>query len=523
MTAPTIHSDSQGLFLSPAESAKQEGVTSGLELDWAAVRAEQRKWARWPVASRLQIIKRFRHLLAERAEGIALRLGIIGGTSSREILVSQVLPLADACRFLERFGEGLLEPRRWKKRGRPVWMMGVDSEVHREPHGIVLVLGPSNYPLLLPGVQIVQALTAGNAVVFKPGLEGGEAADELAVLWREAGLPSGLLRVLPSTHAAGSEALAGPIDHVVLTGSLGTGRQVLQATADRVLSTTMELSGSDSVIVRADADLELAVKAIWHALMLNQGATCIAPRKVWVHRHCERALRLKFAHWNGGSEVISLSSEKARALRNWLREVLQSGAEVIRGGWNEEGQLVAPLILSGVDPAVCIEQESTFVPVLCICTVASDEEAVQWVERSRYRLGVSVFSASETESRELARECSVGVVTVNDVVVPTADPRIPFGGRGRSGFGVTRGAEGLLSMTCCKSILVRSGEHPPHLEPVQPEDSDLFLAWIQWSHGARWRDRWRSLVRLMGLVWARSRRSRRTAPNPEPVQPEIRL
>ena len=153
------------------------------------------------------------------------------GKSSVDILTSEVLPLLAAMRFLERSAEGILRPRRLGRKGLPLWLTGVDSEVQRVPFGTMLVIGPSNYPLMLAGIQAVQALVAGNTVVWKPGRGGRSIAEALAKVLKRAGLPDGLLRVTDESVAAAERELAGDVDKVFFTGSVPSGRAVLRQAA----------------------------------------------------------------------------------------------------------------------------------------------------------------------------------------------------------------------------------------------------------------------------------------------------
>src|SRR4051794_4878894 len=126
-------------------------------------RAVQQQWSATKIRDRLKVIRRFRHLLAANCEELAASVSRL----QDETLISEVLPLADACRFLERNAERILAPQRPGRSGRPFWLWGVEVEIRREPCGVVLVIGPANYPLFLPGVQVLQALAAGNAVYVK--------------------------------------------------------------------------------------------------------------------------------------------------------------------------------------------------------------------------------------------------------------------------------------------------------------------------------------------------------------------
>ena len=165
-----------------------------------AAREAQRSWAAMPLRQRLGVIRRLRHLIARHAEELAVAVPLsIPGSLQRSIadtLVAEVLPLAEACRFLERDAPSILAPRHLSRRGRPFFLRGVEAIVERSPWGIVLVLGPANYPLFLPAVQALHALAAGNAVLWKPAATGATAASQIASLLRQAGLPPHLATVI---------------------------------------------------------------------------------------------------------------------------------------------------------------------------------------------------------------------------------------------------------------------------------------------------------------------------------------
>ncbi len=246
-----------------------------------AARTAQRDWAKTALRQRLDIIRRFRFRLVERAREMAAALPPKSPAGAVEKLAAEVVPLADACLFLEKRARALLAPKRFGGRGRPVWLFGVTAEVRREPLGVVLIIGPGNYPLLLTGVQIVQGLVAGNAVLVKPA-EGCTRALQLMADWlAETGLPANLVTMLPEAPLAGRLATEAAIDKVVLTGSARTGRVVLAQLAQRLTPATMELSGCDPVFVLEGANLDLVARAVEFGLRWNGSETCIAPRRIF--------------------------------------------------------------------------------------------------------------------------------------------------------------------------------------------------------------------------------------------------
>ena len=459
--------------------------TNHIATTLAAARIAGRTWAEHPVRDRLRVIARARRLLARDAEALAAILSDLRPVA--ETLVAEVLPLAEAARFLERQAAGLLAPRRLHG-GRPLWLMGVRAEIRREPAGVVLVLGPSNYPLFLPGAQILQALTAGNAVCAKPAPGCSAILAAFADLLAEAELPDGLLHLL-DPHA-GQAAVRAGFDHIVLTGSATTGRRVLADAAATLTPATMELSGSDAVFILPGADLDLVAAALAYGLRLNGGATCIAPRRVFATRADAAALETRLLALTNAIPPARVPQAVRTRLQILLAEAEAAGARVL-------GRLdttVPPIVVADATPALRLLREDVFAPVLSFVPVPDMAAALQADASCPYALGASIFGP-RAAAYAFAAQVRAGSVTVNDLIVPTADPRLPFGGRGESGFGSTRGAEGLLELTRIKTVSTRTGRTRPHLAPAQPNDRANFTAMLQLLHGSA-ADRFQALRRL---------------------------
>ncbi len=386
-------------------------------------RAAQSRWAQSPIRERLAVVRALRRLVAENADSLAAAAASVSDRPLAEKLVSEVLPLADACRWLEKNAARVLALRRCGRRGRPFWMRGVTFEVQRQPFGLVLVIGPGNYPLFLPAVHSLHALAAGNAVLLKPAPATRHVALAFAQLASEAGVPPALFSILPESVEAARGAIADGVDKVIFTGSSENGRDVLAMLAGTATPAVMELSGKDAVIVLADADLDLVVRAIRFGTILNGGETCIAPRRL---------------------------------------VVVQSVAD----------DLLLRLSIARI-------------PRLPIERVGDERAAVARANDADFALGASIFSRDVAKARALAAQIRTGFVLINDLIVPTADPRMPFGGVKASGFGTTRGDEGLLEMTFPHVVAVRRGRAHPHFDEPAPGDARLFSAYIRAAHGTR--------------------------------------
>lgn len=463
--------------ISPSETVGDASVVVARAFNSA--RSAQSIWSRTPLRDRLERIRVLRALIAEHALELAESSAAARRRPNSEALVAEVTPLAEACRFLEQNAKALLAPRRHGRRGRPLWLAGITSEIRREPWGVVLVIGPGNYPLLLPGVQIVQALVAGNAVVLKPGVGGMPAARCLHRLIELAGIDPRLVGILPEAAEAARMAIAARPDKVLFTGSAAVGEKVLFQLAPQLTPATMELSGCDAAIVRADADLDLVVKALKFSLALNDGATCMAPKRVFVSAARATELEGRLAE---AMRPTTITLPLSPALKASFDDLLSHGAHFIAGGLVGDQSVRLPAVLGGVSPASKFLHEDVFAPVVALVTVADDHESVLRTNDCPYALGVSIFTQDEAVARELAGRVNAGVVTINDLLLPTADARLPFGGRNRSGFGSTRGAEGLLELTVPKVVTVSRSKFRFAFEPPHPDDAALFQSYLTAAH-----------------------------------------
>lgn len=450
-------------------------------------------WARLALKTRLQVLRRARVLIAQRAESFADVISSELERSRADTLVAEVLPLLAAIKYLERHAERVLAGRRAGVSGRPMWLGRVTSEIERVPVGRVLVIAVSNYPLLLPGVQAVQALAAGNTVIWKPGRGGAMVAGMFARTLTEAGLPKDVLTVTDESVAAAYTSMDSGVDKLFFTGSAMGGREVMHYAANLALPCVMEMSGADAVIVLPSASIEYAVRAIGFGLRLNGSATCMAPRRVLlVDADADRRAALLEQMWREMRVTgpMRVPETQTRLAVELLDEARAQGATVLGGELNADGRFGPALVLDG-EATMRVAQTDVFAPVLTVIDVhgTAGVEAAQ--KACPLALTASIFGDVE-EARALAKRLKVGHVSINDLVVPTADPRVPFAGRKQSGFGVTRGPEGLLEMTVPRVIAVRRGESARRYERTGAAHVGLFAGLAALLYGGT------VLVRMRG-------------------------
>ncbi|MEZ6112188.1 MAG: aldehyde dehydrogenase family protein [Pirellulaceae bacterium] len=478
-------------------------------------REAQNTWRRVSLPQRLAMLRQAEADLAENWQEYEalLRLPqrsheLDGGAATT--LSAELLPLAAACRFLRREASRLLAPRQMSRRARPAWLFGVDLVVQREPWGVVLIIGPSNYPLMLAGIQTIQAVVAGNAVLIKPAANGQRALLRFAEALHHAGVPQHLLQVLDDDSSAAQMAIEAGVDHVVLTGSEQTGRSVLSQAAKQLTPCTLELSGCDAMFVLKDADLDRVVEAIAFSFRMNASQTCIAPRRIFVQESQVEILASKLRRTLTLAPKVNVSHTGRSRVFELSSDAISRGAVALSGDhaiWSAMSEpRVAPLVLTGIHPETPMAQTDPFAPVALLIPYGDIHEALDAAQRCPFALGASVFGPLAA-ARNVANQIQVGCVTINDVIVPTADPRLPFAASGRSGFGVTRGAEGLLAMTQVKATSIRRGRWLPHFDSPSPHDAELLASILKAGHAASWYGRVQGFCRLACSVW-RQRRSR---------------
>jgi acyl-CoA reductase-like NAD-dependent aldehyde dehydrogenase len=455
---------------------------------------------------RLRTVRAARNLLVEDQAALCAAVEQDLGKPAPETIACELLPLAEAWRYLEKQARRLLRSRRVPLGQLPYWLFYQSDTVHRRPRGLVGIIGTWNYPLFLNGVQIVQALAAGNAVLWKPSEVARASARALAGLLHRAGFSEELFQVLPATREMGRQLAEADIDHIIFTGHADTGRVLASALGKRLVTSTLELSGSDAMFVLDDADLALAARAAWFGVTLNRGQTCLAVRRVFVARQLQdrflQALAPLAANAQAQTPAMPVQARQGEQL---VQEALERGARLLHPRPAvEDDQRFHPAVLVDVQPEMAVCHEASFVPLVAVLPFDQLDEALAAEARCPYALGASIFSGDTRRAARLAARLRAGAVTINDVIAPTGHPATPFGGRGASGWGVTQGAEGLLEMTVAQVVSVRSGKWRPHYDPpgsTPVTTLPAFQAMLRWGHAARLRDRLGGLGRLLRILW----------------------
>ena len=444
------------------------GVASADDLDAAvkdAARA-QPAWAATPAEDRRAVLLKVARLLEEHTKEIAGWLVREGGAippkaateirfSLGEILEAAALPTQ---------ANGIVFPSSGPQR----------SMAERVPIGVVGVITPWNFPLILALRAVAPAIALGNAVVLKPDIQTSVAGGAVvARLFEEAGLPAGVLQVMPGGPETGEALVRHPrVGMISFTGSTAVGRRVGEIAGGMLKSVSLELGGNNAFIVLDDADLDAASSNGAWGSYLHQGQICMAAGRHIVHesiaeqyvaRLVERARRLPVGDPHRAEVALGplISKKQLDRVARIVDASVKAGAEV-RAGASHEALFYKPTVLARVRPGMPAFDEEIFGPVAPVTTFKDEEEAIELANASAYGLSAAVQSRSTSRGLAVARRLRSGMVHVNDQTV-NVDAIAPFGGMGCSGNGTRYGRAATLdSFTQWQWITVKdkASEYP---------------------------------------------------------------
>lgn len=437
----------------------------------AAVRAARRSfdhgtWRFMPAPQRAAIMRRWADLLEENLEEIATLESMNNGMPvfmSRSGVAGCANTLRWSASSVQRiFGKSVAES------------LSVPGEVlaytRREPVGVVGLITPWNGPLSTMFIKSSPALAAGCSVVHKPSEVTPLSALRVAELGLEAGLPAGVMNVVPGFGADAGQAIADhpDINKISFTGSTAVGKQLVRASAGNLKRVTLELGGKSPCVVFDDADMDIAIPGAAMAIMANCGQVCFAGSRLFVQRKSfDKVL-------DGISSFIQtlkqgdpldvetrlgpvVSATQKRRVMDYIDIGRAEGAEVILGDRPvpEKGYFVSPTIFAYTDPGIRIVREEIFGPVLTACMFDDIDDLVPLANGTNYGLGGGIFTTNINTAHRLAARISTGNLWVN--CYGLLDVTMPFGGVKESGWGREHGDEGLDAFLETKSVYVKLG------------------------------------------------------------------
>ena len=433
-------------------------------------REAQHGWGATPARDRARVFARAARVLYDRMDAVALRISEEQGKPHLEALLHDVSTAIEHALWCASDVPRLLAPER--VRSPQLTYRAKRHTLRYEPVGVVGIISPWNFPFGIPFSEVAIALACGNAVVLKPSELTPLAAEEIAAVFSDAGLPERLLQVIHGDGRTGSALVAAGVDKVFFTGSVGTGRTVMRAAADALVPVVLELGGKDPMIVLDDADVDLAARgAVWGAFA-NAGQVCASVERAYVHeslaagfvdRVVAQAQGLRVgAHDDPGADVGPLVSDRQFSIvKDLVDDAVAGGARLLTGGPDPRGgRFFRPTVLVDVRPDMRIMREEIFGPVLPILTVRDEEEAIAAANQSEFGLSASVWTRSKRRALQLAERLHVGSVWINDHMYSHNAPQLPWGGVKSSGFGRSHSKHGVYECVHIKMVGADSGRMP---------------------------------------------------------------
>jgi aldehyde dehydrogenase (NAD+) len=441
-----------------------EATTEDVDRAVAAARRtfDESDWSRMTFAERAATIQRFADVYAARLDDMA---GLITEEMGSPITFSQLAQSPTPWLMLTTFlSIGAEYP--WEER-RPAALVGGEVIVRREPVGVVGAIVPWNVPQFVTMSKLAPALVAGCTMVLKPAPETPLDAFFMAELLEEAGVPEGVVNIVPAGREVGEHLVRHPgIDKVAFTGSTAAGRRIASICGEQLKRVSLELGGKSAAIILDDADLASTVEGLKFASLMNNGQACVAQTRILASRRRYDEVVDAMGTMVGGLEVGDptdpatdvgplVAKRQQERVEKYIALGQEEGAKVVVGGNGmpdgvSKGWYVQPTVFAGVDNRMRVAQEEIFGPVLAVIPYDDVADAVRIANDSDYGLAGSVWTADAEQGLEVARRVRTGTYGVNRYGM---DFIAPFGGFKASGLGREFGREGLEHYLELKSIL----------------------------------------------------------------------
>lgn len=459
------------------------------------MRSAQLDWKRISVLDRCTAIRRVRRWIAEHIDEIGDTIVRDIGKPPHDALTGDGMVTLEQLRFYERKAPAIL---RRKRIGKPPFLFSQCRFYESyEPHGVVLIFAPYNYPFQLSVVPMATALVAGNAVLLKCSERAPQVAELISRLCREAGLPQDLVQVIWDAPEHADDFFEGRPDFVFFTGSTRGGRAVADRATRELIPCVLELGGKDPALVFADCDLDRTIEGVVYGAFANAGQVCVGIKRLYIEQPIygvflrklvERVKSLSVGS-SQGADIGILPEGASSALSAQVQAAIRAGA-IVHLPCDGSPLGTTPIVLSNVPEDARLLREDTIGPVLCVGPFTSQPEAIELANGAAYALGASIWTGDVRRGEAVAAELNAGVCSVNDVIRPIGNPYAAFGGSGMSGYGRYHGPHGLVAFSRLKTTMVMAdrAKHPIHWLPFSRRTYAALrrLMSIRHGHPGRW-------------------------------------
>jgi len=449
------------------QTAGSASVLADLRQVFASGRTRALEW-------RLEQLRGIQRFVDERETEIAAALAEDLGRTPVEAWLGDVASTKGEAVY------ALKHLKKWMRRRReslPLAQLPGRAWVQYDPLGVVLIIGPWNYPLYLSLAPLVAAVAAGNCAVIKPS-ELAPATSALLAQWVPQYVDPEAIRVIEGDAAATQELLAAGFDHAFFTGGTEVGKKIMAAAAPTLTPVTLELGGKSPVIVAADADIDVTARRIAWVKLLNSGQTCIAPDYLLADRRIADELIGKIVanirDFRAGEGDPALPIVNQRQFDRLVSLISTTDGKVVAGGGSDASALrIEPTVI--VDPSPCdpVMTDEIFGPLLPVLPAESLDYAVDFVNSRPKPLALYVFASTQL-GRDLVDRMPSGGAVINHVAMHCLVPQLPFGGVGASGMGAYHGKWGFETLSHRRAVLSKPAKPDPRL--VYPPYSQRTLS-----------------------------------------------
>jgi len=461
-----IINPSTGDVIASVSFADKDSIESAVES--ARLAFDKGPWRGISLSERKEFLLKISQGILDKAAELAALETLNNGKPIKE---STFMDIPSAAKTFEYFANNLKDFLKDEVVDISSEIAEARSILRREAQGVVVLIVPWNYPLLITAWKMAQALAAGNTVILKPASLTPLTALELGKIIEQTGLPKGVVNILAAKGQDVGKALCSDkrVDMVSFTGSNSVGKKILEYTCDNVKKVIVELGGKSASLVLADCDIEAAVNGSLCSIFLNQGQMCTAMSRIFIedkiydkflNDFLKKCKRIKLGEGSNFETQMGplISKQQQVKVNDLVRQAEKEGVKILSGGKVPQdhslknGFFFEPTVLTNVKPSMSIFQEEVFGPVVCVDKFSSYDEAIKLVNNSKFGLAACIWTQSREKAESLAKKIEAGTIWVNTYGMFFNE--VPYGGFKQSGFGKELGKEGFLEYIKLKNTII---------------------------------------------------------------------